>query len=259
VPAEAFQDRPLIGLSAWLERVRWDIFEEMVAFVEASFVEKLAQVGADTVILPAQPHVPADLVRNLDGLILTGGPDVQAPRYIPAGSAEPRSGPEAGRRDANELALAGIALEEEIPVLGVCRGCQLLNVYAGGTLVPEVTDRYTDVVHTNYKLASESDGAMPFDFARHEVEADPESPIGAALGLRFEVLSSHHQAIDRVAPDFRIAGRSDDGLIEAIYRPEHPFAVGVQWHPEAGSDPRIFAALVAAARARRRSRPEGSL
>lgn len=247
VPADR-DDRPLIGISAWLERVRWDAFEELAAVVEAGFVEMLDAVGGSSVILPVQPHPPLDLIRSLDGLVLTGGPDIQEAANGTPGGRPPR--PEVDRRDAAELELARIALEEEIPVLGVCRGCELLNVQAGGTLVAEVTERFESVVHTKYDPTSTD----PFEFARHEVEADPDSPVGRALGERFEVLSSHHQSIDEVAPGYRVAARASDGLVEAIHRPDHPFAVGIQWHPEAGTDPTIFGVLVEAARRRRDSR-----
>lgn len=235
----------MIGVSAWQEAARWGAFEEMVAFAEASFVDKLAEVGADSVLIPPQPHLPVELVRSLDGIVLTGGPDIQSPRYVAPGP-QPRR-PEVGRRDAAELALASLALEEEIPVLGVCRGCQVLNVVAGGTLVPEITDRFDGVVHSLYA----ADGTSPFEFATHEVSAEPGGPVARAMGTRFEVLSSHHQSVDRVAPGFLVSAQSPDGLIEAIHAPDHPFAVGIQWHPEAGSDPSMFAALVAAASARR--------
>lgn len=243
--------RPVIGIAAWLERIQWqNILDEPVAFAEASYVEKLGAVGADAVILPVQPHVPADFVRRLDGLVIAGGPDVQSPRYVSVHTQPPR--PEVGRRDAVELALAEIALAEGIPILGVCRGCQILNVIAGGTLVPEVKDRYEGIVHTHWHPEIEKRAG----FATHRVEADPESPVGRALGASFEVLSSHHQAVDHLAPRFRPAARSADGLLEAFYAPDHPFAVGIQWHPEAEerkNNP-LFAALVEAARRRRAER-----
>lgn len=235
----------MIGISAWQEPASWGAFEGMVALVEAAFVEKLAEVGADSVIVPPQPHLPARLIRALDGIVLTGGPDIQSPRYVSAPAQPGRA--EVGRRDATEMALAILALEEEIPILGVCRGCQVLNVVAGGTLVPEVTDRFEGVTHTLYSAG----GGGPFEFAEHEVVADPDGPVAQAMGSRFGVLSSHHQAVDRPAPGFRAVAHSGDGLVEAIHAAEHPFAVGIQWHPEAGSDASMFAALVDAARVRR--------
>lgn len=248
---DSFADRPVIGISGWLEKIQWgNILDEYVAFAENSFVEKLAAVGADAVIIPAQPHVPADFVRGLDGLVIVGGPDVQSPRFVSVHTQPPR--PEVGRRDAVELLLSEIALEDEIPILGVCRGCQILNVIAGGTLVPEVKDRFEGIIHTYW----DPEAKERADFARHQVVAEPESPIGRALGTNFEVLSSHHQAVDRLAPRFLVAAQAEDGLLEAFYDPEHPFAVGIQWHPEAEERPvnPLFAALVDAARARRAAR-----
>ena len=247
-------ERPVIGVSAWLETARVGNFlEEPVAFTEATFVGKLSAAGADTVILPVQPHLPAELVRRLDGLVIVGGPDVQSPRYVTV-RTQPRR-PEVGRRDAFELALSSMALEEKIPILGVCRGCQVLNVIAGGTLVPEVTERFEGVVHTYW----EPDSSECVEFARHRVEADPGSPIGKALGSSFEVLSSHHQAVDRLAPCFRPAAHTADGLLEGFYDPDHPFAVGIQWHPEAedGVDQPLFAAFAEAARRYRSDQDRG--
>lgn len=238
--------RPLIGVAGWLETASWSIVTSPAALVEQAFVEMLSEVGADTVILPVQPHVPVHLVRELDGLILAGGHDVHAERF--GGSAAEALPPEAALRDSHELELARVAIDEGVPVLGVCRGCQVLNVLGGGTLIAEVKESYEGIVH-GYLAKDE-----PFKWSQHEVEADPGTPVGEALGESFEVMSSHHQAVDRVAPGWEVAARSSDGLVEAIYDPQHPFVVGVQWHPEAGTDATIFAALAAAGRRRREAR-----
>jgi putative glutamine amidotransferase len=246
---ETAGERPVIGLSAWLEKVRWDRFEEWVAFTEASFVEKLSAVGADSIIIPVQPHLPQDIIRQLDGIVIVGGPDIQTPGYVSDPVAKPR--PEVGRRDEVELALARTALEQKIPILGVCRGCQVLNVMAGGTLVPEVAEAFEGIAHSRYDATRIG---VPFEFAEHHVETDAATPLGELLGPKFDVLSSHHQAVDEVAPGFVTAAKSSDGLIEAICALDHPFAVGVQWHPEAGATLELFAALVAAAREHRNAR-----
>jgi len=107
----------------------------------------------------------------------------------------------------------------------------------------EVATQYRGIEH---KRDRKSD-AGPFEFTRHAVEANPGTPVHRAMGQRFEVSSSHHQAVDKLAPGFVPAARSPDGLIEAIYAPEHPFAVGVQWHPEADESEELFVALVEAA------------
>lgn len=242
-------DRPVIGVGGWTEEVRFGPFEQDVAFAEASFVRKLAAVGADCVIVPPQPHVPAGLVRHLDGILLPGGHDLNPARYDGPPPSEP---PSAARdeRDAVDLELSRLALELDLPILAVCRGCQVLNVAAGGSLVPEVSERYTGIEHTRYHTRP-PDSQEPFEFAEHEVEADPDSPIARVLGTTFEVLSSHHQSVDRLGDGFRAVAWSSDGVVEAIVAPERTFAVGVQWHPEAGEELALFAALAEAAAGRR--------
>lgn len=242
---ESAGPRPLVGVCPWLETARWGAnFEGRAALVEASFLERLGAAGADVAIMPAQPRL-AELVRSLDGVLLVGGPDIVAGPGAPEAEAAAR--PDVAARDRAELAVAARALRDGIPLLGVCRGCEVLNVAAGGTLVAEVADRYEGVEHNRYGGGPE----RPFEFAHHAVEADPANPVGAAMGSRFEVSSSHHQAVDDLAPGFHVAARSADGLVEAIYAPDHPFAVGVQWHPEADESEGLFVALVAAAAHRR--------
>jgi putative glutamine amidotransferase len=176
------------------------------------------------------------LLNAIDGVLLAGGPDLFAE--------------EDGirlQRDEAELALSRWALKARIPVLGICRGCQVLNVAAGGTLVPEIDESLAGVRHRVPRI----DETLPFEFARHQVETERGSRLEQIAGQRFEVLSSHHQAVDEPAPGFTVVGRSADGLIEGISADSHPFALGVQWHPEAGKDQSLFRALVAAAARRR--------
>lgn len=240
-------ERPVIGIGGWTEEVRFGPFEQDVAFAEASFVRKLAAVGADCVIVPPQPHVPERLVRGLDGILLPGGHDVNPARYgLPP--TEPPS-EQRDERDAVDLELARLALELDLPILAVCRGCQVLNVAAGGSLVPEVAERFAGIEHTRYHTRP-PDSVEPFEFAEHEVQADPDSVIGRVLGPSFDVLSSHHQAVDRLGEGLQAVAWSDDGLVEAIADPQRAFAVGVQWHPEAGEELALFAALAQAAAAR---------
>jgi putative glutamine amidotransferase len=226
------EERPLIGVGPWLEHVRWEAFRDRVAFAELSFLESLVAAGGSAAIVPPQGVSSSKLLNAIDGVLLVGGPDLFAE--------------EDGvrlRRDEAELALSRWALDAEIPVLGICRGCQVLNVAAGGTLVTEIDERFAGVRHRVPRV----DETRPFEFARHRVEAEPGSELERIAGPRFEVLSSHHQAVDEPAAGFAVAGRSADGLIEAICADSHPFAMGVQWHPEAGGDRSLFRALVAAA------------
>jgi putative glutamine amidotransferase len=228
--------RPLIGVSPWLEHVRWEGFQDRVAFAELSFLERLDAVGASAVIVPPQAVGCPQLLDALDGVLLAGGPDL----FVEVDGVR-------RERDDSELALARWALASKVPVLGVCRGCEVLNVAAGGTLVTEIEERFAGVRHQVPRV----DEGRPFEFARHQVEAEPGGDLDRIVGSCFEVLSSHHQAVAEPAPGFAVAGRSPDGLVEAISAEAHPFALGVQWHPEAGPDQSLFRALVAAASERR--------
>lgn len=232
--------RPLIGVGSWLEHVRWQGFKDRVAFAELGCLEKLEAAGACTVIVPPQGLDCPQLFDLLDGVLLAGGPDL----FSQENELRPK-------RDAAELDLARRALGSGVPVLGLCRGCQVLNVAGGGTLVPEVEDRFTGVEHRAHKPKEE----RPFKFAHHEVKAVPGGRLAQIMPLRFDVLSSHHQAVDEPAPGFTVAGHSPDGLIEAISVDSHPFALGVQWHPESGIDDSLFRALVDAARSHLELRP----
>lgn len=232
------EPRPLIGVASWLERARWQIMEQDVVLLEASFVRKLDACGADVVVLPPQASLPW-IASELDGIVLAGGRDVGAGYY--GAQASSAAQPELRARDESELALARLALALDIPLLAVCRGCQVMNVAAGGTLVAHVPDRYAGVVHTRF------DDAGPFMFAEHAVATEDELLRGV-LGTRFDVLSSHHQAVDQLGDGIEAAAHSDDGLVEAIVATGNAFALGVQWHPEARDDSRLFHALVAAAR-----------
>lgn len=226
------EGRPLIGVVPWLEHVRWDAFQDRVAFAELSLMERLDAAGASAAIVPPQGVSCSKLLNAIDGVLLAGGPDLFA-----------EEGGVRLQRDEAELALSRWALDAEVPVLGICRGCQVLNVAAGGTLVTEIDERFARVRHRVPRI----DETRPFEFARHQVETEPGSYLERIAGRRFEVLSSHHQAVDEPAPGFAVTGRSADGLIEAISADSHPFALGVQWHPEAGGDQSLFRALVAAA------------
>ena len=179
---------------------------------------------------------------NMDGVIFSGGGDVDPACYgerptLHLGGVDEQ-------RDRTELLLAGWALAERKPLLGICRGLQLLNVACGGSL-------YQDV--------SQHDGAMqhacspdhPHDFLAHEIFVEPESLLAALLGkTTVQVNSLHHQACRTMAPALRAVARAADGIVEAAEIPEHPFALAVQWHPEAllqtEESRALFGALVAA-------------
>jgi putative glutamine amidotransferase len=218
------------------------------------YVQGLHRAGARVVLLPAVSGAPAcapeELLAGADGLLLIGGGDLDPATY--GQDPHPRSYGFNAARDAMELELARYALAHDVPVLAICRGCQVVNVAAGGTLHQHVVEEpgFDDEIH-----------GRPHEMmlGEHAVEVEPGSHLERALGgLRAErCTSAHHQAVDVVGEGLRVTGRSTDGCVEAIEPVEpHPFALAVQWHPEmsAATDPEqqsLFDALVAAAREHR--------
>lgn len=228
--------RPLIGLTTegpGSERRFWLL---------ANYVDAVTQAGATAVLIPVMPaHSIETVIARLDGFVLTGGGDIDPGQYKQA-RHEQVAGVDS-ERDAFELILARHLLESDKPVLGICRGMQVLNVACGGTLVQHVPDRFgTEIVHRN----DGQPGTM------HEVSVEPDSRLADYLGVtRLQVSSTHHQAIDRLAPGWRIVARADDGLPEAMEHQNHSWAIAVQWHPERILDEapqrRLFEAFVRAA------------
>lgn len=227
--------KPLIGIGS-------DVFlhegERDRAFVFTTYVDSLRRAGAIPVLIPPQPENAAEVVSELDGLLLAGGDDCDPSAY-----GEPRHPtvePMDPRRQANDLSLARAARERGIPTLGICLGVQVMNVAAGGTLIQHIE---SDIDH-----ASE-----PSDRHRHDVVVDGGTHLAKILGAReLEVNSSHHQAIKDLGDGLRVTAHAPDGIIEGLEDPRHPFYLGVQWHPEdmggEASASAIFGAFVEAAR-----------
>ena len=185
---------------------------------------ELAGARVDVVSPEHEPVVTA--LERGHGLLLTGGADVDPVHY--GAPDRPPTLTIAPDRDAYELALARGALERGLPILAICRGVQLLNVAAGGTLVQDIpSQRPSPVAHA----VREPETAMA-----HQVRVVPESRLAAILqpegAKAIDVNSRHHQAVDRVAPGFVVSAVAPDGIVEAIERPVGSFCVGVQWHPE---------------------------
>lgn len=231
--------RPLIGVGAWVEQARWQTFSGTVALLEHEFLDKLRAAGAAAVVVPPRAADAERVASVLDGLVLAGGGDVDPARY--GAVPDPRSDPPQHERDDGELALVRAMLARGRPLLAVCRGCQLLNVACGGTLLQHLQLMPGGVRHRLETRPGDSAA-----FARHDVRVAPEDPLAEVLGERVEVLSSHHQAIDRLGGGLAPVAWAEDGVVEAVRLSAAGFAVGVQWHPEAGEDAGLFAALVRA-------------
>ncbi|GAA3197074.1 MULTISPECIES: gamma-glutamyl-gamma-aminobutyrate hydrolase family protein [Streptomyces] len=224
--------RPLIGISTYLEdAARWGVWTQPAAVLPAGYHRHVQRAGGIAALLPPDaPEAAAATVARLDGLIIAGGADVAPDRY--GAAADPRTGPPAPARDAWELALIEAASAAGVPLLGICRGLQLLNVARGGTLVQHL----------------DGHNGPPGTFARHTVTPVAGTALAAVLPEEVSVPTYHHQAVDRLGRDLAVSAYAADGTVEALEDPgARAFTLAVQWHPEAGDDPRVVAALVAAA------------
>lgn len=231
--------RPLIGISGYLEQAAQGPWEQRYGMLPETYLTAVEAAGGVPVILPPQPATPETVGRvldALDGLVLSGGADVDPELY--GAEAAPHTQSPRRDRDAWEQALTAGAVERDIPLLAICRGLQLLNVTLGGTLHQHVPD-----------ITSTDHGDAPGDYARTEVAIVDGTLVRAVLGDgRLGVHCHHHQSLDRIAGGLLVAARSDDGIVEAVESVQHPFVLGVQWHPEQDAgDLRLFTALVHAA------------
>jgi putative glutamine amidotransferase len=236
---------PILGITTYAPRPGLERF-----YLPVEYVEAVRRAGAiPWLVPPGEPRL-AELLLHLDGLVLSGGGDVEPDLY--GGARHPALYNINRERDETELALARAAHEQKLPTLGICRGCQVANVAFGGSLIEHLPDEVGEA------LAHRGEG--PGTSSLHPVELAPGSRVARIVGDVFpHVSSSHHQALRRVAEGFAIVGRARDGTIEAVERDDHPFYLAVQWHPEetAARDPgqqKLFDALVAAARAHRKER-----
>jgi len=237
--------RPVIGICAAIESARWAAWEVVVNLSPRTYSLAVQRAGGIALILPPDDVVaesPDELLDLIDGLILAGGSDIDPGSY----GAQPH--PETRRtrpeRDRFEIALGTRALEHDMPVLGICRGMQMLNVIQGGTL----TQHVRDVVHND--LHRHTPGA----YADHGVRLEPGSLAARVVGAAStEVKSAHHQGVDELGEGVVASGYSEDGLVEAIELPDTDFAVGVLWHPEEDERSRVVGSLVDEARTRGRA------
>jgi putative glutamine amidotransferase len=231
-----------IGICAAVERVSWGVWDGYeVTLAPRSYVRAVQRAGGLALVLPPDEVAVVDpdvLLDRVDGLILAGGADIDPAAY--GAETHPETRGTWPDRDAFEIALARRAIERDMPLLGICRGMQLINVALGGTLDQDLPGS------TGSKIHRSAAGT----FGEHNVRLAPDSLACGAAGLEgFMVFSHHHQGIEQVGEGLRVSGWSvDDDLVEAIELPENRFALGVVWHPEEDPDSKVIAALVEAAR-----------
>ncbi|MFZ0039856.1 MAG: gamma-glutamyl-gamma-aminobutyrate hydrolase family protein [Solirubrobacteraceae bacterium] len=241
--------RPAIGICTAVAGASYGVWNQPTAILPAGYGEAVERAGGLSLIITPDSHLvahPDDLLQRIDGLILSGGYDVDPDFY--GADREPETVETMPDRDEFEIALTRRAVELDMPVLGICRGMQVLNVAFGGTLIQHLPNRFG---HQDHRRVPGS-----FDGADHDVRLSADSVAAAAAGeLRHATKSHHHQGVDVVGDGLTATGVSAlDDLVEAIELPGHRFVLGVQWHPEADENSSVIPALVNEAAAYQRAR-----
>jgi len=234
---------PVIGLCTALERARWGAWDEYAMLLTREYTDAVQQAGGLAIMLPPDPRAgddPAPWLDLLDGLILAGGADIDPACY--GAERSPHTTGSVPERDRFEIALSRAAMDRDLPLLGICRGMQLINVARGGTLIQHLPD---DVGHEDHRRSLGS-----WENADHDVRLADGSLAARAAGERIHSTKSHHhQAVDRIGDGLEVTGWATiDDLPEAIEDPALRFALGVQWHPEADPASGLVRALVEVAR-----------
>jgi putative glutamine amidotransferase len=224
--------KPLIGITTYVEPAAWGHWQREAALVPYDYVRAVEQAGGRAVLVPPNEDGIEELLDALDGLVFSGGNDLGPDEY--GAEAHPATMGMNPERDRGERALLTAALERDLPVLAVCRGFQVLNVARGGDIVQHLPDL---VGHEEHR-------EVVGEFSEHSVQVDPSSRIREVRG---PVKSHHHQALGRIGDGLREVAWAEDGTVEGLEDPGKPFVVGVLWHPEAGEDQHLFEQLVEAA------------
>ncbi|MCF3183103.1 gamma-glutamyl-gamma-aminobutyrate hydrolase family protein [Streptomyces polychromogenes] len=228
--------RPLIGITTYVEEsTRYGAWDLPTSLVPSGYYELVQAAGGAAVLLPPDDtDRAAEVLGRLDGLIVSGGPDVDPVRY--GAPRDPRTGAPATVRDEWELALIQAALTGGLPLLGICRGMQALNVALGGTLIQHIDGH----VHT------------PGVTSWHPVTPVTGTRYAELVPEVADVPTYHHQAVDRLGRGLVVSAYAEDGTVEAIEDPDRSnWVVGVQWHPERDKDTRVMASFIEAAAALR--------
>ncbi len=241
--------RPVIGITANLNRAQWGPWDRRAALLPFEYIEAIQRAGAMALMIPPDRMLESNADEVLDGidaLILSGGSDIDPSSY--GEEAHPETKGTVPERDRTEIALARRAIERDMPVLGICRGMQLINVARGGTLKQHLPDEVGHEDHRPYPGT--------FENSDHAVNLKAGSLAAVAAGETVHnTKSHHHQGVEKLGAGLVVTGYSAlDDLPEAIEAPDCRFVLGVQWHPEADDTSRVISALVQQARDYRSSR-----
>ncbi|MFJ6482624.1 gamma-glutamyl-gamma-aminobutyrate hydrolase family protein [Streptomyces sp. NPDC091682] len=227
--------RPLIGITTYVEdSTRYGVWDLPTSLVPTGYYELVQAAGGAAVLLPPdEPGSAAEVLSRVDGLVVAGGPDLDPVHY--GAARDSRTGAPATVRDHWELALIAAALDADLPLLGICRGMQALNVALGGTLIQHI-DGHVDT---------------PGVMSRHPVRPVPGTRYADLVPEEAQVPTYHHQAVYRLGHGLVVSAHAVDGTVEAIEVPDpERWVLGVQWHPERDTDTRVMSALVEAASVR---------
>jgi len=231
---------PVVGLTTYLNQAQMGVWDVRASFLPEIYYQGVTAAGGVAVLLPPQP-VDADIAERvldgLDGLLITGGKDVDPATY--GQQPHPATDEPGQDRDAWEFALLNGALKRDLPVLGICRGAQVLNVALGGTLHQHLPDV---IGHSRHRAGNAVFNTLP-------VRTVPGTRLAALVGESVDARCYHHQAIAELGEGLVVSGWDVDGVIEALELPGDDFVLAVQWHPEETLDDlRLFSAIVEAAR-----------
>lgn len=239
---------PLIGLTASQNTTQAG---SRTFYVNEAYVQAIHRAGGAPLLIPngISEDALAEIVDRLDGILFTGGGDVDPERY--GAASHPKLGEVDESRDRAELYLVREIIRQEQPFLGICRGIQVINVAMGGTLYVDIADQRPGSIKHDYHSES------PRSYPTHPVEVEPTSRLAGILGATsIAVNSFHHQGVERLASDFREVGQAPDGLVEGMELPGYSFGLAVQWHPEGMPEveamQNLFRAFVQAAGDRKR-------
>jgi len=228
--------RPVVGITTYAQEATWSYWTLPAALIPLDYVDAVERAGGRPVLIPPSEDGVEETLDALDAIVFSGGADVDPASY--GADPHPETDAPQARRDAGEMALLAAALERDLPTLAICRGFQLLNVARGGDLVQ----------HLPEAVGHEAHRQVPGTFSEHPVEVKEGSRLASIVGGAPAVTSHHHQSVGRIGEGLVETAWADDGTIEGFEDPSRRFAVGVQWHPEAGRDDALFTNLVEEAR-----------